>query len=182
MIELELKGIKLTNLQRGVDFMSVHFFFNYREHLIKKLKEHYGTIVELKKADESLQIQLEEAENIIRDYFEVVAIDLQEVLNAASNEVQLDYDSEDYIVKFTIVDNYVRFIRRPTAIEVEISRYDDTLNMNETFIIAYVVPGEKKCHTKKVGMVHEGGSFDENSLNYFMREAFGEIVQYEEQQ
>lgn len=162
--------------------MSVRFFFNYREHLIKKLKEHYESIVNLKKEDESLQLQLDEAENIIRDYYEVVALELQEVLNAASNEVQLDYDCEDYIVKFTIVDNYVRFIRRPTAIEVEISRYDDTLNMNETFIIAYVVPGEKKCHTKKVGMVHESGSFDENSLNYFMREAFGEIVQYDEKQ
>lgn len=162
--------------------MSVRFFFNYREHLIKKLKEHYVTIVELKKEDEALQLQLDEAENVIRDYYDVVAVELQEVLNAASNEVQLDYDSEDYIVKFSIVDNYVRFIRRPTAIEVEISRYDDTLNMNETFIIAYVVPGEKKCHTKKVGMVHESGSFDENSLNYFMREAFGEIVQYDEKQ
>lgn len=162
--------------------MSVRFFFNYREHLIKKLKEHYATVVELKKEDESLQLQLDEAENIIRDYYEVVALELQEVLNAASNEVQLEYDSEDFIVKFSIVDNYVRFIRRPTAIEVEISRYDETLNMNETFIIAYVVPGDKKCHTKKVGMVHESGSFDENSLNFFMREAFGDIVQYDEKE
>lgn len=162
--------------------MSVRFFFNYREHLIKKLKEHYATVVELKKEDESLQLQLDEAENIILDYYQVVAMELEEVLNAASNEVQLDYDSEDYIVKFSIVDNYVRFIRRPTAIEVEISRYDESLNMNETFIIAYVVPGEKKCHTKKVGMVHESGSFDENSLNFFMREAFGEIVQYDEKE
>ena len=162
--------------------MAVRFFFNYREHLIKKLKEHYATVVELKMEDESLQLQLDEAENIIRDYYEVVALELQEVLDAASNEVKLEYDSEDFIIKFSIVDNYVRFIRRPTAIEVEISRYDDTLNMNETFIIAYVVPGEKKCHTKKVGMVHESGSFDENSLNYFMREAFGEIVQYDEKE
>lgn len=160
--------------------MSVHFFFNYREHLVKQLKDHYAPIVQLKKEDQAIQLQLEEAEGLIRDYFDVVAEELQEVLDAASNEVALEYDSEDFLVKFTIVENFVRFIRRPSAIEVEIGRFEPEINMVENFILAYIVPGEKKCHMRKVGTVHESGNFDENTLNYFLREAFGEIVKMDE--
>lgn len=160
--------------------MSVHFFFNYREHLVKQLKEHYEPMIQLRKEDLAIQLQLEEAEAIIRDYFDVVAEELQEVLDAAENEVSLEYDTEEALVKFTIVDNFVRFIRRPTAIEVEIGRFEPDINMVENFILAYIVPGEKKCHTRKVGMVHESGNFDDNTLNYFLREAFGEIVNMDE--
>lgn len=166
----------------GSDFMAVHFSFNYREHLVKKLKEHYASVVQLKKEESLIQMQLDEAENQIRDYFDIVAEELQEVLDAASDEVSLSNDTEDYILKFSILSNYVRFIRRPTAIEVEVSRFDDTLNMNETVIVAYIVPGDKKCHMRKVGTVHGSGSFDDNSLNYFMREAFSDIVHYEEKE
>jgi hypothetical protein len=162
--------------------MSVHFFFNYREHLVKQLKEHYAPVVQMKQEDQTLQLQLEEAESIIRDYFDVVAEGLQEVLDAASSEVMLEYDTEDFIIKFTVVENYVRFIRRQTAIEVEIGRYVPDLNIVENYILAYIVPGEKKCHTRKVGMVHESGNFDENTLNYFLREAFGDIVKMEEKE
>lgn len=162
--------------------MSVHFFFNYREHLVKQLKEHYATTVQLKKEDEAVQIQLDDAQMLIRDYFDVVGQELQEVLDAASNEVKLEYDSDDFLVKFTIVDSYVRFIRRPAAIEVEICKYQQDIGMVETFILAYIIPGDKKCRTRKVGMVHESGNFDENTLNFFMREAFGEIVAAEEKE
>lgn len=162
--------------------MSVHFFFNYREHLVKQLKEHYAPVVQMKQEDQTLQLQLEEAESIIRAYFDVVAEGLQEVLDAASSEVMLEYDTEDFIIKFTVVENYVRFIRRQTAIEVEIGRYVPDLNIVENYILAYIVPGEKKCHTRKVGMVHESGNFDENTLNYFLREAFGDIVKMEEKE
>lgn len=162
--------------------MSVHFFFNYREHLVKKLKEQYETVVKQKKEEQAIQIQLEEAECLIRDYFDLVAEELQEVLEAANNEVKLEYDSDDFIVRFKIIENYVRFIRRPTAIEVEIGRYQEDIGLVESYILAYIITGEKKCHTRKVGMVHESGNFDENSLNFFMREAFGEIAGREEKE
>jgi hypothetical protein len=160
--------------------MSIHFFFNYREHLVKQLKEQYESLIKQKKEELVLQIQLEEAECLIRDYFDVVAAELQEVLEAANNDVKLEYDSDDFIVRFKIIENYVRFIRRSTSIEVEIGRYNEELGLVESYILAYIIPGEKKCHTRKVGMVHESGSFDENSLNFFMREAFGEISSHEE--
>ncbi len=167
---------------RGVEFMSVHYFFNYREHLVKHLQEHYEPMVQLKKEELAIQLQLEEAEAVIRDYFDLVAEELQEVLGAVENEVSLEYDTEDVLVKFTIVDNFVKFIRRPAAIEVEIGRFEPDINMVENFILAYIVPGDKKCHTRKVGMVHESGNFDDNTLHYFLREAFGDIVKMEEKE
>lgn len=160
--------------------MSVHFFYNYREHLIKQLKEHYATIVELKKEDDLLQLQLDEAEAQIRDYFGVLKEELAEVLLAAGNDVVLETENDDYILKFNIVQNYLKFIRKGQAIEVEIGRYQVDMGMVETYILAYIIPGDKKCRTRKVGKVHEGGSFDDNSLNYFMREAFSDLISHEE--
>ncbi len=160
--------------------MSVHFFYNYREHLIKQLKEHYATIVASKKEDDLLQLQLDEAEAQIRDYFDVLKEELEEVLLAAGTEVMLETESDEFLLKFTVVQNYLKFIRKGQAIEVEIGRYQVDMGMVETYILAYIIPGEKKCRTRKVGKVHEGGSFDENSLNYFMREAFSDLVSHED--
>lgn len=161
--------------------MSVHFFYNYREHLIKQLKEHYSAIVDMKKEDDALRAQLDEAESVIKEYFMVIQTELKEVLEAAGNELQLELDQEDYLLRFNIVQNYIKFIRREQAIEVEIGRYQTDMGMVETYILAYIIPGDKKCRTRKVGKVHEGGNFDENTLNYYMREAFSDLVSHEEQ-
>lgn len=160
--------------------MSVHFFYNYREHLIKQLKEHYSVIVDMKKEEDALKAQLDEAEVQIQDYFEVISVELREVLEAAGAEVQLDLNSEEFLLKFTIVQNYIKFVRKEQAIEVEIGRFQTDMGMVESYILAYIIPGEKKCRTRKVGKVHEAGNFDENSINYYMREAFSDLIKVEE--
>lgn len=161
--------------------MSVHFFYNYREHLIKQLKSHYETVVAMKQEDDALQIQLDEAEEIVRKYFEVILLELTEVMDASNGEVKLVNESEEFILRFSIMENYIKFVRRHQAIEVEIGRYQTDMGMVETFILAYIIPGEKKCRTRMVGKVHEGGSFDENTINFYMREAFQDIIKLEEQ-
>jgi len=45
----------------------------------------------------------------------------------------------------------------------------------ESMVLSYIVPGEKKPKIKRVGKIHDGSNFDENTLNYYMREAFGEL-------
>lgn len=160
--------------------MSVHYFFNYREHLVKKLKEHYAGAVSLKREDQILQSKLLEAEGLIRDYFEAIEKELHDVLYAASIDVKLDYDCDDYLVKFSLKENYVKLTRHPNNIEVEIGKFQPDLGMVESYILAHIIPGEKKCHMRRVGMVHESGNFDENSLNYFLKEAFGHIITYDE--
>lgn len=161
--------------------MSVHFFYNYREHLIKQLKSHYETVVAMKEQDNALQVQLDEAEDTVRKYFDVILLELTEVMEASNGEVKLINESEEYILRFSIIENYIKFIRRPQAIEVEIGRYQTDMGMVETLILAYIIPGDKKCRTRMVGKIHEGGSFDENTINFYMREAFQDIVKLEEQ-
>lgn len=161
--------------------MSVHFFYNYREHLIKQLKGHYEDIVALKQQDDALQLQLDEAEDIIRKYFEVINLELSEVMEASNGDIKLMDELDDAILRFSIMDNYIKFVRKPQAIEVEIGRFQLDMGMVETYILAYIIPGEKKCRTRMVGKVHEGGSFDENTINFYMREAFQDIVKLDEQ-
>lgn len=160
--------------------MSVHFFYNYREDLIKQLKSHYETVVAMKQENDALQIQLDEAEEIIRKYFEVIHLELSEVMDASNGEIKLMVESDEYLTRFSIMENYIKFIRKEQAIEVEIGRYQTDMGMVETFILAYIIPGDKKCRTRMVGKVHEGGSFDENTINFYMREAFQDLVNLEE--
>lgn len=154
--------------------MSKHFFYDYKEDLIKKLNKKYAN--ELLKVHEERreQQQLESAEQMIRSYFQQIRDDLQDLIEASNGKITYD-EGDEIILTLTIHHNFIRFIRTPKCIEVKIGIYNKTEDLVESVIMGYIVPGEKVCKIKKPGKIHEGGSFDENTLSSYMREAFGHL-------
>ncbi len=150
--------------------MSVHFFYNYKDELVKKLKERFAGEVAQWKTHEAKQKQLDDAEALIKGYFKNLLLDLGDVVDATGGLIQLI--EEDGCLKFIIGDNYLLFIRQPEAIMVKMGYYVSEHDTVETTIPGYIVPGEKKPLTKKVGKIHDGSTFDENTLNYYLRTAF----------
>ncbi|SCZ77645.1 hypothetical protein [Acidaminobacter hydrogenoformans] len=156
--------------------MSIHHFhYNFREELTKKLKEHYSEDISKYRHEMTRVQQIDEAEQLILDYFERLAADLEEVLAVSDGEVGLEGPEGDTIVRFSIRENFIRFTRRDKFIEVKVGKYDDVDDMVESTILGYVVAGEKKAQTRRIGKVHGGASFDENTMNQYMREAFGNL-------
>jgi hypothetical protein len=156
--------------------MSVHHFhYNYREELTKRLREQYADDIE-KHHREMMRIQqIDEAEQLIFDYFGKLAEDLEDVLAVSDGLVNFEGPDGDTIVRFSIRENFIRFTRRDKFIEVKIGKYDEEDDMVESTILGYVVAGEKKAQTRRVGKVHGGSSFDENTINQYLREAFGAL-------
>lgn len=156
--------------------MSVHHFhYNFREELTKKLREQYaGDIVKYRHEMTRVQ-QIDEAEQFIFDYFGRLAEDLEDVLAVADGGIAFEGPEGDTIIRFSIRDNFIRFTRRDKFIEVKVGKYDAVDDMVESTILGYVVAGEKKAQTRRVGKVHGGSTFDENTLNQYMREAFGNL-------
>lgn len=155
--------------------MSVHFYYNYRDNLAKKLKEDYADEI-IKYKSELVRIQqIDEAEQLIFDYFGKLSEEIEDVVAVSNGSVNFEGPDGDTLVRFAINENFIRFTRRDKFIEVKVGRFNETEDMVETTVIGYIVPGEKKAHTKRVGKVHEGGSFDENTLNQYLREAFGTV-------
>lgn len=156
--------------------MSVHFFYNYRDELVKKLKEYYEDDVQNWKVKVAQQRQMDEAEMMIRKYFDALGTELKDVIDASGNEISLT-SSDDTIVEFKIKENFVRFTRQERAIQVKIGYYVSENSMLETVILGYILPGEKRAVMKKVGKIHDGSTFDENTINFYLRTAFRDWIQ-----
>ena len=155
--------------------MSVHFFYNYRDELVKKLKEHYSDDVKQWKKQVMENKQLDEAENILRKYFKGLVNELEDVIEASNREIMLV--ENDNLMEFKIQQNFVRFTRQERAIQVKVGYYVSENDMVETAILGYVVPGDKRAVMKKVGKIHDGSTFDENTINFYLRSAFSEWLQ-----
>lgn len=152
--------------------MSVHFFYNYRDELVKKLKEHYSNDVRSWKVFMAEKKQLDEAESMITKYFKGLEGDLSDVIEASNEEIGLSITDE--IIEFRIQKNFVRFRREERAIQVKIGYYVTENNMVETEILGYIMPGDKRAVMKKVGKIHDGSTFDENTINFYLRKAFSD--------
>ncbi len=151
--------------------MSVHFFYNYKEELIKKLKEHFKT--ELEQRDERLRVegQLGEAEKMIKDYFDEMT-EAMSVIEEVSDGVVRYITDEKVIAYLEIYRNYVKFTRSDNTIEIKLGQFNEEDQIVESAVYAYVIPGDKKCKIKKVGKLHDGSHFDENTINTYVRKAF----------
>lgn len=154
--------------------MTVRFFYDFNEELVKKLTEHYNAEIEsLQKAQNQIE-QLDHAESMIREYFESLIGHLGEVMAASGGQIYFEQD-EEVIGKLGIMNNYLKFTRKNLSIEVKIGYYVPEEDLIESIVLSYIVPGTKKPKIKRVGKVHDGSNFDENALNYYMREAFGKL-------
>lgn len=155
--------------------MSVHFFYNYRDELVKKLKEHYADDVKSWRKQVAEKGQLDEAEAMLKKYFKSLVDELEDVIEASSEEIVLE--ENDNVMEFRIQQNFVRFTRQDRAIQVKVGYYVTENDMVETAILGYVVPGDKRAVMKKVGKIHDGSTFDENTINFYLRSAFSEWLQ-----
>ncbi len=128
--------------------MSVHFFYNYRDELVKKLKEHYADDVKSWRKQEAEKQQLNEAEAMLKKYFNSLVDELEDVIEASNEEIVLE--DNDNVMEFRIQQNFVRFTRQDRAIQVKVGYYVTENDMVETAILGYVVPGDKRAVMKKL--------------------------------
>lgn len=154
--------------------MSKNFYYDYKEDLIKQLNKKYAQELAEYRAYMHEQGMLDEAEKHVRMYFKGVHDELKDLIAAAKDSISYD-EGEEIILTLTIQKNFIRFIRTPKSIEVKIGRYNKEEDLVESLIVGYIVPGEKTCKIKKLGKIHEGGTFDDNTLSSFLREAFGHL-------
>ncbi|MCK8058303.1 MULTISPECIES: hypothetical protein [unclassified Fusibacter] len=157
--------------------MSVHYGYNYKLALIKKLKSMYGKELEHLEFERAQRAQLDEAEDLILSFFGASKDELLELEVASVGEVLYQEYEDDYIVRLTIHENYIQFTRKPTAIEIELGQWNEEDQHAESSVVAYIIPGEKKCKLKKIGKVHDGSNFDENVINSYVRQAFESILE-----
>ncbi len=154
--------------------MSKNFFYDYREVLAEKLEKKYTKeLVELS-VTRKKQKQLDSAEVIITNYFNILKKDLGDTLVVANDVIEI-ITNDEMILKFTMYQNYIKFTRFDHAIEVEIGEFDPLTDIVEARINSNIIPSDKRCVVKKIGKVHDGSHFDENTINYYMNEAFGEL-------
>lgn len=154
--------------------MTVRFFYDFNEELVKKLTEHFSDEIEALQFEHNQMEQLENAEAMIREYFDHVVDHLSEVMAASNGKIYFEQD-EEVIGKLGIMNNYLKFTRKNMSIEVKIGYYVPEADLIESIVLSYVVPGTKKPKIKRVGKIHDGSNFDENAINYYMREAFAKL-------
>lgn len=155
--------------------MTVHFFYNFKEELIQKVKKDYALDLAEKREEMRKQKQLDEVEDLILDYFKSVKNALNEVFEVSQGAVQYEENTE-FIVKFSIGKNQLMFTRQESNIEVKVSLYLDDAEIVESKILGHIVPGEKSPTVKEVGKLHTGSHFDENTINHYMRIAFSSYL------
>ncbi len=154
--------------------MSKHFFYDYREVLADKLEKKYTKeLVELEKLRRK-QKQLDNAEKVIKNYFDILDKDLGDTILVSGGDIEI-LKNDEMILKFSMFQNYIKFTRFDHAIEVEIGAFDPVTEIVEARINSNIIPSDKRCVVKKIGKVHDGSHFDENTINYYMNEAFGEL-------
>ena len=155
--------------------MTVHFFYNFKDELIHKIKKDYENELVKRKEELRKQKQLDEAEEKILEYFKVIKNGLSEVMEVANDHIKYE-ENEEFILKFTIGENSIKFTRNQSNIDAQVSLYLEESDMVESKILGHVVPGEKSCTVKEVGKLHTGSHFDENTINHYMRVAFGSYL------
>lgn len=152
--------------------MSVHYGYNYKKDLIKKMRNQYGKELEQLRAEKARLAQLKEAEDLIFSFFADLKDEFLELAEASNNKVYFSQNQDEYLVKLHLVESYIQFSRKPNAIEIELGAWNESENYLESRIVAYIVPGDKKCLLKRVGKVHDGAHFDESTINSYIRTAF----------
>ncbi len=154
--------------------MTVRFFYDFREELIKSLTGRFNQEIKVYRHNQDQLRQIDEAEELIRRYFDQLLSQMTEIMEAAREEVSFDQEDE-VVAKLTLMSHYLKFTRKNLSIEVKIGYHVPDLNLVESQVLSYIVPGEKRAKIKRVGKIHDGSHFDENALNYYMREAFSKI-------
>jgi len=167
-------GIYKITARRVID-MTVHFFYNFKEELIEKIKNDYSNELLRRKENLREQLQLNEAEKEILDYFKTVKNALNEVIEISNGIIRYE-ENTDFIVKMTIGKNSIRFLRKEKSIQVKVEIYIKEADIVESRILGNIIIGPKVAMVKEVGKLHTGSHFDENVINYWMRVAFGEFM------
>ena len=164
---------------RGGFIMSVHFFYDYKDELIKKLKSHYSESLDVQEVAMKERKQIDEAVKVIDHYFDELERELKDVFVVSGGEVKLTRNDEA-LIYFSIMDGSIKFIRKDRSVQIVMGFYVPEEGEVESKVVAYIIPGDKKAKIKKVGKVHNGSTFDENALNHFMRMAFKDMFFSEE--
>lgn len=155
--------------------MTVHFFYDFKDELIQKVKKNYENELIERKEKIRNEKQLDEAEKLIVDYFKVIKNALHEVFEVSDGDVKYE-ESDNYILKFTIFKNSLEFARNGNSIKVEVELYDEEMDIIESKILGNIIIGEKRCMVKDTGKLHTGSHFDQKTIDYFMRVAFGKFI------
>ena len=154
--------------------MSVHFFYDFKDELIKKLNEKFSEEIEALEFEKNQVNQLENVEKAIQEYFKNVVDNMQVLIKASNGQIYFE-QGDEVVGKLGIMKNYLKFTRKQKSIEVKIGCYVPEADLVESIVLSYIVPGNKKAKIKRVGKIHDGSNFDENTLNYYMREAFSKL-------
>jgi metallophosphoesterase superfamily enzyme len=160
--------------------MTVHFFYDYKEELVKKLRNHYSESLNLKERELFEKNQIEDAIRLIGRYFDDLEKQLGEVISASNGDIKL-VRNRDSLLEFSVIENFLRLVRKDNSIQVIVGYYDAEEDSIKSKTVAHIVPGEKKCQVKKLGQIHDGSTFDENTLNHYMRLAFRNIFSFEDE-
>lgn len=154
--------------------MSKHFFYNYKDDLEIRLQKVFRRDLARLEEDRKNQAQLDIAHNMIEKYYDQLEGKLADIIEVSHGKIKVLREG-NMIVKFQMYDNYVKYTRFDQGIEVEIGVYDDVSKIIEARINSNIIPGEKRCVVKKIGKIHDGAHFDENTINYYMNEAFSQL-------
>jgi len=160
--------------------MTVHFFYDYKEELVKKLRNHYSESLNLKERELFEKNQIEDAIRVIGRYFDDLEKQLGEVISASNGDIKL-VRNRNSLLEFSVKENFLRLVRKENIIQIIIGYYDMEEDSIKSRTVAHIVPGEKKCQVKKLGQIHDGSTFDENTLNHYMRLAFRNIFSFEDE-
>jgi len=155
--------------------MTVHFFYDYKDELIKALEEEYSVELEKRKVQKFKEGQLIDAEEIIQGYFSNLWRDISEIAEASNGEIVIDFTEKNVVVYFSIKSNFIKFSRKGNSIEIKIGTLNKEEGIVESIIYGYIVPGEKRAIVKKPGKVHDGSTFEESSINYYLKLAFSDM-------
>lgn len=155
--------------------MSIHFSYDFKEELVEKIKKSYSKELKAQKEDNRLQEKLDDVEKTILDYFETIRNGLAEVFQVSDGEIAYE-EGNGCISCFKIGKNQLEFIRKDRSIEVKAQIHLKEDDLVETKIMGHIVPSNKACIVKDTGEIHTGNHFDQNVLNYFMRNVFNEVL------
>lgn len=156
--------------------MAVHYGYNYKKDLVKKMKNQYASQLHKLALHRNQQAQLDASKQLIMDFFQDIKSDFQDFALATNSEVSYTEEENGYFLKLKIHQNSIQFSRQEDSIEIEISNWNDKEQYLESRVVAYVIPGEDRCRLKRVGKVHDGAHFDENTINSYIRVAFAHIL------
>lgn len=160
--------------------MTVHYGYNYKKDLIKKMRLHYAKELDALHLAQQHQAQLDVAQALILEFFRDVKEEFQELALASGGKVQYSENENGFFLKMKIHEASIQFSRIEAAIEIEITQLNSEDEYAESRVVAYVIPGDKKCRLKRVGKAHDGLSFDESAINSYVRQAFSHLLDHQE--